>query len=175
MNAKPQEFDRYEAPAKIRPEHRIINPEDPERWWRFEVADETPLGVAYKRDQLVYGRREYTAEDRYGAGTIYRSIYDAVHGSDCAVSNLERVGGATSEARASESICIARDLRKRVQQRMSKDNFHIVETFCGAGSKANAAVKERLSGFEKAVYQTICMALDDLLDAVQHLGLKANK
>lgn len=175
MNAKPQDIDRYDAPAKVRPEHVVINPEDPERWHRYVVADDSPLGVAYCKGQLISGRREYTAEDRYGAGTIYRSIYDAVNGSDCAVSNFNRVSSATVEARATERLCIARDLRKRVKERMARDNFFIVDEFCGAGSKACDAIKARFSGFEKSVYQTICLALDDLLDAIQALGLTKNR
>lgn len=172
MSAKPQEIDRYDTPAKIRPEHVVINPLDPDRWWKFEVRDDSPLGLAYHRGQLATGRREYTAEDRYGAGTIYRGIYDGVHGSDCAVSNFSRVSGAGNEARSSERLCVARDLRAKVEREMSKDNYLIVDQFCGAGSRANEAVRARFSGFEKSVYQAICVALDDLLDAVQRLGLK---
>ncbi len=161
----------FETPAKVMPGHRVINPDMPERWWQFEVEDDTPLAKAYRRGQLAAGRRDYTAEDRFGAGTLYRGIYDAVHGSDVASSNLNRVSGAGSEARSQERICIARDLRKRVQERMSRDNFFIVERFCGAGSYASDAVRERYAGFEKSVYQAICVALDDLLDAVLKLGL----
>lgn len=163
--------DHYEKPAMVRPEHFIVNPEDPERWWRFGVKDDSPLGKAYDRGQLSAGRRGYTAEDRYGAGTIYRGIFASVHGSDCAVSNLARVSGATTEARASERLCVARDLLKRLHAAMSKDNAFIVERFCGHGAYASDAVRERYAGFDKSVYQGVCTALDDLIDAVLKLGL----
>ena len=163
---------QFDTPAKVLPFHRVINPQDPERWWRYEVKDETPLGLAYDRGQLSSGRREYTAEDRYGAGAIYRGIYDGVNAPTCAGTKFERVGSSSgSEARTSERLTIARDLRKKVKDRMSRDNFYIVEEFCGAGSHASAAVRARFAGFEKAVWNTVCIALDDLLDAVVALGL----
>lgn len=162
---------RFETPAKVMPFHRVRNPEAPERWHVFEVKDATPLAKAYERGQLCAGRHTYTAEDRYGAGTIFRGIYDAVNGSDCATSNFHRVSGAATEARASERICVARDLRKKIKDRMALDNFFIIEKFCGEGSHASAAVRARYAGFEKAVYHAICVALDDLLDAVVKLGL----
>ena len=164
--------DRFDTPAKVIPgHHRVVDTSLPERWWTYEVEDKTPLGLAYKRGQLASGRRGYTAEDRFGAGHIYRGIYDTVNGSDCGGSNMERVSGARQEARSSESLCTARDLQRKIKDQMAKDNFAIVDAFCGAGSHASEAVRARYAGFEKSVYPAICAALDDLIDAVIKLGL----
>lgn len=166
-----EKIDRFDTPAKLMPAHHVVNPQDPERWWKYEVKDDSPLGLAYNRGKLASGRRDYTAEDRYGAGHIYRGIYESVNGSSHTVSNVHRVSGAATEARASERLCIARDLHKRLRRELSRDNFAIVDAFCGAGSNASDAVKARLSGFDKATYLAICSALDDLIDGVMALGL----
>lgn len=167
----PEQPIGFETPAKIMPGHTILNPDAPERWRRYEVTDDSPLGAAYRKERLSSGRHSYSAEDRYGAGQIYRGIYDAVNSPAGSASNFSRVSGAGTEARSSERICIARDLRRRICERMAEDNFHIVEEFCGAGSNASEVVRARLSGFNKATYLIICAALDDLIDAVIALGL----
>lgn len=168
-NEPPPPFD---TPAKVTDKHFVVNPEDPERWWRFGVRDDHPLARAYMRGQLAAGRREYTAEDRYGAGMIYRGIWAGAHGSEMAVSNLHRVSGGANKERASDSLCVARSLLKRVNEGLHPDNAFIIQAICGEGRFFSEAVRERHIGFEKAVYPRVCVALDDLLDVVLRMGLK---
>ena len=162
--------DRFETPARIRPEHIVVNPDAPQKWQRYEIADDTPLGRAKRAGKLdAGGRRGYTGEDRYQAGLRFRAIWDTVHSTSGSTS-FERIGGG-GEPRTQESICIARDLLKRVREKMAADNYFIVAQFIGEGSSGSEAVKARIAGFEKAVWLAVCMALDDLIDAVVRLGL----
>lgn len=165
-------LEQNDTPAKVTAGHFVVNPEDPARLWRFGVADDHPLTKAYERGQLASGRREYTAEDRYGAGTIFRGVWSTAHGSDCSGSNFERVAGGGDGQRSSERLQIGRDLLSRIEKALQPDNAFIIRAICGEGRFFSAAVRERHIGFEKAVYPRVCVALDDLLDVVLRLGLK---
>ena len=159
----PEALDR---PAKIMPAHILLNPEAPARQRRWGVRDDHPLTRAWERGQLASGRRNITPRDRYEAGLIYRGLYEDLHGSNIALSKLTRVNGGTCEARASERICAARDLLTRIEARMSADNAFIIRRVCGEGAWPSEAVRERYQNFEKFVIPRLCMALDDLVDAV---------
>lgn len=164
--------EAYDTPAKLRDAHFIVNPDDPARFHRYGVSDDHPLVRAYERGQLCSGRREYTADDRLGAGMIYRGIWDAVHGSGAAVSNLLRVSGSGQKERAGDRLCVSRDLFNRVNGRMQPDNAFIVQAVCGEGRYCSEAVRVRYHGFEKSIYQAVCLALDDLLDVILRLGIR---
>lgn len=171
MSERGEQEKPFEIPAKIRPEHFIENPEAPVKWQRWGVKDETPLGLAHAKGRLdAGGRRGHTGEDRYKAALVYRAIWDTVH-STSGSTKFERVGGSTQEARTAETVCIARDLQKRVEERMSRDNAFLVRCFVGEGSSGSEAVKARMAGFKDTVWAQICVALDDLIDAVVALGL----
>jgi hypothetical protein len=92
----------FVGPAKLREEHVVLNPEAPEHWRRYAVADDHPLMRAYEKGQLDCGRRDHTARDRFEAGQIYRGLYEEVHGSGYALSKLERVNGTGVEPRLGE-------------------------------------------------------------------------
>ena len=163
---KPDDAGAFDRPAKIMPAHILLNPEAPARQRRWGVKDDHPLTKAWERGQLGSGRRNITPRDRYEAGLVYRGLYEDIHGSNIALSKLTRVNGGTCEARASERICAARDLLGRIEGRMSADNAFIIRRVCGEGAWPSEAVRERHEGFEKFVIPRLCVALDDLVDAV---------
>jgi hypothetical protein len=163
---KAEQEDAFDRPAKIMPVHILLNPEAPARQRRWGVKDDHPLTKAWERGQLGSGRRNITPRDRYEAGLVYRGLYEDIHGSNIALSKLTRVNGGTCEARASERICAARDLLARIESRMSADNAFIIRRVCGEGAWPSEAVRERHQGFEKFVVPRLCVALDDLVDAV---------
>lgn len=139
-----QEPKGYVQPAKIRDEHVALNPEAPEHWRKWIVIDDHPITKAYQRGQLASGRRDYTARDRWEAGLIFRSIYEAVNGSNIASSNLNRVTGASGFDRTSENIQSARDLLKKVLERLSADNSQIIMSVCGEGKWPSESVTRDL-------------------------------
>ena len=163
---KPDTADALDRPAKIMPAHILLNPEAPAKVRRWGVKDDHPLTKAWERGQLALGRRNITPRDRYEAGLVYRGLYEDLHGSNIALSKLTRVNGSTCEARASERICAARDLLSRIEARLSADNAFIIRRVCGEGAWPSEAVRERYQNFEKFVIPRLCMALDDLVDAV---------
>lgn len=165
----------FDTPAKIMPNHVLLNPDDAVAVQRWAIDDDSPLGRAFTAGRLDAGRRGYTGRDRYEAGLTYRAIWDTVHGSGCGGFNPNRVSGGAAEARSSESLCIARDLLKRVNARMSRDNAFIIAQFIGEGSSGSDTIKARIAGFDKSVWNAMCMALDDLIDAVVALGLAKGK
>lgn len=169
--SKTETVERTVKPARIRPEHFVINPGDPRAQQRYAVEDNSPLALAFVRGKLASGSRRYSSTDRYSAGVIYQSIWASIHSGGCAAFNPHRVGGGSSEQRASESLCIARDLQKKIEAQMSVDNAFLIRMFVGEGSTGSDAVKERLDGFEKSVWVALCMALDDLADAIVVLGV----
>jgi hypothetical protein len=158
--------DALDRPAKIMPAHILLNPEAPARQRRWGVRADHPLTRAYERGQLASGRRDVTPRDRYEAGLVYRGLYEDLHGSNIALSKLTRVNGGVTEARAGERICAARELLTRIESRLSADNAFLIRRICGEGAWPSEAVRERYEKFEKFVVPRLCMALDDLVDAV---------
>jgi hypothetical protein len=171
MKKQPREIERNEKPAIVRPEHFVLNPEDPRPQWRFAVRDDSPLGTAFRAGRLGIGSRRYTATDRYSAAVIYRSIWDSVNSGGVASFNPNRVGGGASEARASEKLCIARDLMRKLEDRMSVDNRFLVRAFVGEAQTGSEAVRSHIAGFDKTVWAALCMALDNLADAITVTGM----
>lgn len=171
MRKEEKTEEGFVAPARLREEHIVLNPQAPERLRRYAVKDGHPLVRAFEKGQLDCGRRDHTARDRFEAGLIYRGLYETVYGSGMAVSKLVRVNGATHEARAAEPLVDARRRLGRIMASMPKDHELVLRKVIGEGYTPAEAVNARFKGFEKHVRQFFCACLDNLVDAVVRQGL----
>jgi hypothetical protein len=161
----------FVAPAKLRDEHIVLNPEAPERWRRYAVEDDHPLARAYEKGQLDHGRRDHTARDRFEAGQIFRGLYNEMYGGSYAASKLERVNGARREMRLTERLVDVRRSVGQIKAWVGDTDYHILRRVCGEGCKPSEAVAELFEGFEKQVTPIFCQSLDKLVDTVVRLGL----
>lgn len=167
-----EEEKSFDRPAVVQDRHILLNPESPERWHRFAVRDDHPLTRCYERGQLDAGKRGISARDRFEAGLRYRGMYEEVHGSGYALSNLNRVSEGKGEGRATENLCAARDMLGKVDRAMSPEGGLIIKRVCGDGCWPAKVVNERYSNFERAVTPILCMALDELIGVLERLGLE---
>lgn len=172
-SVKQEQAEQFETPARIRPEHIVLNPEAEAGQQRYAVRDDSPLGIAFSRGKLgLGGRRGHTAIDRYRAGSIYQGVWETVN---CARSPdgivKERVNQSFSGTGGPEAKIAARDLLKKMEAKLSENCRFILRLFLGEGSSGSEAVKARCYGLQAATWLAICLYLDELIDAIVRIGV----
>lgn len=170
---EPKVLEENDVPARIRDEHVLVNPDAPKRLRIYRVRDDHAITRAYDKGQLDAGRAKISPWERWQAGLVYRSIFENVHKSNTATSNLNRVSGGSGHDRAGNQIQVARDLLKKINDRLSRDNAQIILGVCGEGRTPKDAVLEgRGDKMKKFVTSALCLALDNLIDALEELGIR---
>jgi hypothetical protein len=164
-------IEAFDTPARVRPEHMVINPDAPEGLRLFAIRDTSPLGVAFNKHKLENGRRGLTAADRYKAACIYRAVWDSVNASGGGSGGLKERVNSSPVAGGPEDKLYARQVRKMIEDRLSTDGRYVLRSFICEGGTGSEAINARLDGFKDRVWMAICLYLDDLCDAVGALGL----
>jgi hypothetical protein len=169
---KTEEVEAFDSPARVRPEHMVINPDAPVRLQLFAIRDMTPLGVAFKGEKLDNsGRHGMTGDDRYRAGCIYRAIWDTVNAPMGGGGGLKERVNSSPVAGGPDNKLYARQMFKMIEERLSQNCRFILRMFIGEGSTASDAVRNRLALSRNEVWFSICLYLDELCDVVGLLGL----
>ena len=134
--------------------------------WR-NIA-EHPLTWAFEKGQLERGSARYSADDRYRAGTLYRTLCETLARSGRNCLDLELVSRPTgfqiSDAKASAMHVLA-----RIDAGLGTVDRRIVRQVCGDGRWPSQAIPDACGHdhYKRVAQPRFIEALDALIDAMR--------
>ena len=160
--------ETIEGPAKIHAGHsqRALGPQaGAGKAWRNDA--EHPLSLALAKGQLIRGKDCHTPRIRFGAGDLYRMVYEAAcpRGRD----ELRLPTGGIGQPVNDRMIDASRWL-KAVEIQLNQEDRTIVRLVCGEGFWPSEAVRAAAghSHYDKAVVPRFNEALDHLVEAIRN-------